>query len=368
MLRAAVPAVMFRERTVGNGLVVAVTALVLLATVPTVALAETRAEGTTVVEAGETVGDLTALSGSVVVRGTVDGDLTALSGTVVVEEGGVVTGDLSGAAGSVRVDGRVDGSVSAGAGSVTVGSSGVIGGDLSVGASDVRVDGRVDGDAVLGAGRVELGPGAVVGGDLRYDEDATFVRDPAATVGGAVVAEASLGEVSPFVLPWWVGVVYGTLASLLLGLALLVVAPRTSRSVADRVATEPVRSLGVGLLTVVVVPVALVALALTIVGIPLTLLGAVLFGLLAWVALVYGRFAVAVVALSRVGVDDRFVAMAVGVVGLGLVAAVPVLGGLVDVAVSLLGLGALVTTAVAARRRRETTETAPATDRGSGVA
>lgn len=59
--------------------------------------------------------------------------------------------------------------------------------------------------------------------------------------------------------------------------------------VPDRVTSHPAR-LVLGVL--VGAPVLLVPLAITVIGLPLSLAGALAFALVAWVGLIYGRFAV----------------------------------------------------------------------------
>jgi hypothetical protein len=128
--------------------------------------------------------------------------------------------------------------------------------------------------------------------------------------------------------------------------------PRFSRGVVERVGTDALTTGGVGLLTLVGVPAALVLVAITIVGIPITVLGAILFGLLVWVALVYGRVAIGAVALEQFGVSNQWAALLVGVVGMELVGLVPVLGALADFLTVLLGLGAIVLAVRQVRRER----------------
>ncbi len=72
---------------------------------------------------------------------------------------------------------------------------------------------------------------------------------------------------------------------------------------ASRVREESLQSGGVGLLTLIVVPVRLVLLAITIVGIPQTNLGAVAFGIAVCIGSVYGRYAVTAWALARLGLS-----------------------------------------------------------------
>lgn len=334
---------MRRERFARTGVVVLVAALVVLSVLPGLAAADSRVGGTVVVAEGETVDGLSAVSGTVVVRGTVDGTLEAVGGTVVVAESGTVTGDVSVSGGSVQIDGTVGGDVAAAAGAFTLGETGVVEGSLDVGAGTVLVDGTVRGDATVGAERLVLGSTAVVGGDLTVDDETELVRDEGATVSGAVV-RSDVGGFEPVVFRGVDAVftAWGFVANLLLGALLLLAFPRFSERVAQAVAERPGRTGGAGLVTFVGVPLVLVVLVLSIVGIPIALfLGVPVVVVGGWVAIVYGRFAVAAWALRELGYENRWAALVAGVVGLGLVGLIPVLGGLVDLVVFLLGLGAV---------------------------
>lgn len=317
-------------------------ALVVLAAVPApVAADETRSGDTVVVEAGETVNDdLTAFGGTVIVRGTVDGDLTAFAGDVLVE--GQVNGDVTGFAGNVRIDGNVTGGVDAVAGNVIVGEGASVGGQLEAAAGNVRIEGEVRQDVRVGAGTITLGPNAVVGGDFVYDGD--LDRAEGAQIAGEVRQEPNvgldLGFTGPLV-PNWVGWIYGFLVNLVLGAVVLLVFPRFSSGIADRATADPLRSAGVGLLVFVGVPILLALLFVSLVGIPLGLLGTLLYALLLWLGYVYGAFAVGVWIIRKVGTGDRWLALFVGLLLAGLVGLVPILGGIVQFLVLLLGLGAL---------------------------
>ncbi|MFD1646731.1 bactofilin family protein [Haloarchaeobius litoreus] len=344
------------------------TIVLVLGSMPGLVAAETAIADSYVVEEGETVDGLEVVGATVVVRGTVDGDLSGLAADVTVAETGVVTGDVNVAAANVDIAGRVDGDVSAAGASVVLAETAVVGGEFRVGASDVRIAGNVAGNVVVGADTIRVAPTAVVGGDLRYDGDISGAES--ASVAGSVVRDESIGgvNVGVDVAPWVVDgalAVYGFVANLLLGAALLLVLPGFSRAVADRAVTDPLRSGGVGLLTVVGVPVLLVLLVLTLVGIPFAVAGAVLFGLFAWVALVYGRFALGSWLVARAGGDNRWVALTVGLLLGALFGLLPIVGGLVDGIVSLVGLGALVLVLYARYGRGSREE--PAAEAGEDV-
>ncbi len=300
---------------------------------------ETRSGDRVVIEAGETVGDLQTFAGTVVVRGTVDGNLTAFGGDVVIA--GAVTGDVEAFAGNVRVTGEVGGEMSAAAGNVVV-SEGATIGALSAAGGNIVIAGTVEGNAETAAGSVTLGPGAVVGGDLSYGGE--LQRHPDAQVVGSVTEEATTGPMPvggvPS-LPWWLGGVYWLLVNLALGAVLLAVFPRFSDGIAATARTDALKSGGVGLLALVGIPLALVVLAVTIVGIPLTIAGAFLFALLLWIGSVYGRFAVGAWLLSLADIEHRWAALILGLLAVLLVGFVPILGGLVEFLVLLVGLGAV---------------------------
>lgn len=329
------------DRTPSRFAVPLVVLLLVLATLPGLAIAAPvqGAGGTIVVESGETVDSVQAVAGTVVIRGTVTGDVQVATGSLVID--GEVQGDVSGAAGSVDIRGRVAGDVNVGTGSLTLAEDAVIGGQLNAGTGSALIAGTVRGDAAIGGGDIVLAPTATFQGDLRYDGDLT---DRGATVDGQLVRDRSLGGTS-FQPISGVGEalfdVYGFLVSLVLGAVLLLAFPAGSERLLGRMREEPLMSGLYGLGVLVGVPILLVLVAITIIGIPLAVIGAVLFALAAWIASIYGRYAVGDWLAGYAGIDSRWVALVVGLVAVGLVGLVPFLGGLVEFLVLLLGLGAL---------------------------
>lgn len=326
------------SRQVFVGLVVLA---MLLSLVPAPATAQTGGGGTIIVDEGETVSEVSAVAGTVVVRGTVTGDVSVLAGDVRVEEGGTVEGDLSAAAGNVRISGTVNGVVSAGAGNVHVQETGTVGGNFDVGAGNVIIDGTIEGDATIGAETIRLGEDAEIAGSLTYDGElegnlgavqGDITRDP--TIGAGLATDFQPLATAVFAA-------YAFLLNLILGAILLFLFPRFSAEVADRVVTDPVRTGLIGLGLLIAIPVLLLALVITVVGIPLMLVGAIAFTLLAWIGVVYGRFAVGAWLLSLAEVDNRWAALVVGLLLGAIFAQVPVIGGLLNFLIFLLGFGAL---------------------------
>ncbi|WP_297888669.1 polymer-forming cytoskeletal protein [uncultured Halorubrum sp.] len=302
--------------------------------------------GSVVVAEGETVDSVETAAATIIVRGTVEGDVSGAAGSIRIAETGRVGGNLRAAAGTVAIDGTVGGDAEVGAGSFELTETGRVDGALDVGAGSVTVDGGVGGDVRAAGDSVVLGPNAAVDGEFRYDAE-TFTRSPDAAVAGDVVEDPSLGGTVGIgrgggdLLPPWAGAAYGVAANLALGAVLLFAFPRFSRRVGDRVGADPLVSGGVGLLGLVVAPVALLLLAITIVGLPLALVGFAAYGVAIWVGSVYGQYALGAVVLDRLDSPNRWLALLLGVVAVALIGLLPWVGGVAELLVLLLGLGAL---------------------------
>jgi cytoskeletal protein CcmA (bactofilin family) len=324
-----------------SGLVVV---LIILACLPGLAVAETRSGGAVTVGPNETLDDdLDAFGGAVVVEGTVDGDVVAFGGDIEIAESGTVRGDIETAGGAVQIAGTVDGDVNASGGTVTISESGQINGSLQASAGVITVDGAVGEAAQLGAESVRLAPTASLGGDLSYQGD--LEQADGASVDGTVSQTTAVaGESNGTATPLGVSLfdIYGILVTLAVGAVLLLLFPRFSASVADRSQAQPLRSAGLGLAALVLVPLGLLLVLVTVIGIPLAVAGALIFGLLLWAASVYGRFALGTWLLAQTGWESRWGALVIGVLVVGLLSLVPVFGSLVSLVVLVVGLGALV--------------------------
>ncbi len=353
--------------------------------------ADTRQGQAITVAAGETVDDdLYAFAGTIAILGTVRGDVVAFGGTVTVD--GTVGGDLIVGAGTTTVRGQVAGSVRVASGNVTIdgrvgedalvgsgtlnigpggrigrdvlvaGGTGIVSGEivrnLRGAMGDATLDGRIGGDTVLDVGTLRLGDRAALEGGLVYTSEREAERAAGATVRGTVERRTPPRAAQSDPTTRTVGLVVdwlrGFVAFAVLGLVMLLVLPAAMRRSADTLASSPLVSLGIGAAVLVGVP--LVALIVFILGL---LIGGWWLGALALalylvaiaasvpvVALAIGRSLFAAVRRGDRGIIWAFL---LGLVILLLVAAIPVVGGIVYFVAIVLGLGALT---VAARRHQ----------------
>lgn len=183
--------------------------------------------------------DIVMLSGAILVpRGQTVGQIVVFHGRASVL--GVVIGDVVVLDGPVTILGQVSGSVVSLNGPVRLGPTASVGGD------------------VLGSGIVRIEPGARISGEVR--ESVTFTLRRSLSALGMLLGPLAVA-----------------FSSLLLGLALIAIAPRGADRVSTAARSAPFASLGWGVLLAFVLPVGSVAVAATIIGIPLGL--ALLLGL-----------------------------------------------------------------------------------------
>ncbi len=334
--------------------------------------------------------DTFVFGGSVRIDQPVTGDLIAAGGNVDVDA--PVAGDAILAGGNLRVTAKVEQSVYAGGGrlildapigrnlrvgggQVEIGPMAAIGGNLTVGGGQVTLRGPVKGNVSVGGGRLlidavvegdvesyagslALGPNARLAGKLRYRSGDELVRDPAATVAGAVERLALPGRGGAAPAPHddgWRGPgsrggpAWLWTAGLMAVAALLVAAlPVTSMRVADALRTRPGWSLLWGFVALVCIPVAILFLLISIIGIPIALLALLLYLALLLVGYVGSAIGLGQWALARLRADAaqrtgwRIGAAMAALLLLALLGSVPFVGGLVALLAVVGGIGAII--------------------------
>ncbi|MBW3607320.1 MAG: hypothetical protein KY463_03015 [Actinobacteria bacterium] len=242
--------------------------------------------GSVLVDRTETVDNVIVVNGDVLVRGTVTGNVIVVDGDVVVR-------------------GTVEGNVVTVAGLATLGRAG-----------------RVEGDIVYADDEPVLTPGAQVTGEVKKFD-----------AGDAGI----LGAIGTFIM--------FTLSMFLLGLLLLLLAPRGADAVARTAKEKPGMSALVGLLAFFLIPIIAIAAFFTVVGIPLGIVLLLLLLPLYAISYVTAAFALG----RRILKGSRILAFLVGLVILGLLSLIPIAGGLIVFLAIVFGLGLLLVTLFRAR-------------------
>jgi cytoskeletal protein CcmA (bactofilin family) len=293
--------------------------------------------------------------GAVEVRSPIGHNLGVAGGTVTVDA--PVGGNLGAAGGDVRI---LKGGVIGGQANITAGRidiDGIVRGNLHAVGESVTINGQVQGDVDAEVDTIVLGPGARIGGKVRFVAAKDIVKGEGATIGGEVVRRDSASMARDAANSETVrtaGAVIGVIATAMVFLVLLATgaiflaaAPIFSVEAPDRMRASPGKSLGMGLLTVVVAPIVAVLFMITVIGIPVGVLVFALYPL----ALLLG-FVVGILWLASWGTQlakqppPPTVARAIGYFALALLAVcivsmIPVLGGVLAGLLLIMGVGAL---------------------------
>ncbi|MCE7905999.1 MAG: hypothetical protein DYG87_09400 [Anaerolineae bacterium CFX3] len=287
---------------------------------------------------------------------TLDGDLVVFGGNASIEADALVKGSIVIFGGNIRLDGALTGDLVLIGGAGSLGEEAVVKGDLvTVGGSVNRAEGaRVEGQT-RNEGAIEI--------PIPQIPKATALPDKPVPTTPSVAGPKF--DFDPF------GSAFGVLgqaifiAALAMALSLFM-RPQMER-VADKLVRQPLTAAGVGLLTALVSPVAVVLMILTVIlilAIPffaLALALAWLFGLVSIGMEAGERFSRAVGQNWPPVLTAGFGAflMTLVVQGIGLI---PCVGWLVPFFVGAAGIGAVTLTLLEARKRPRAAAPAPGLD------
>jgi hypothetical protein len=359
--------------------------------------------GETITINGTVGGDAIAAGSRIILNGRVDEDLTIAGRTLIVD--GIVGDDVRMAGQILQLGSAADvgddviaagGSLATAAASVVEGNlnlamgladlAGTVDQNLTGGMGSAQLSGNIGGNATLFVGAMkptifapmaDLEPADIpvgltlteasrINGTLTYRSSQEADISDGARIGGEVTYRAvdPVADTAAFSGAWIWGLLQRFLALLIVGALLLWWRPGWLHSLAAKEQEKPWPSLGWGALAVVIVIVLAVAIALvTLVltalfafilqGLALPVLG---IGTVANLALTvgFGIFAAFIpqIVISLWGGEwllkrfgrqssQRYLALVLGLVLFVLVTAIPILGGLINLMVILLGLGAL---------------------------
>ena len=311
-------------------------------------------------------GDVLAAGSTVTIDGTVNGDVIVLASTL--KFGGEITGSLRTAASTIRIDGNISEDLVVAGSTIDLGNTAEIGRDLIFGASNMKIKSAITRN-ILGIGeKVEFSD--VTGGDISVEVESLTIASTATIKGnlvytsdnevdirqGAVIEGEITRKVpvhdkwysdwtfTPAMKAWAKAIAY--LMVLLLGIIIILIAPRKSAEVVSNIQTKPLKSLGWGILVFLVTPIVIVIAILTIIGIPAGLIVAILYGLLLFVSqLVIGLF-IGRWILSRFSVEETkgslIGGLFIGFTLLTLVKLIPWVGFVLWWPTALFGIGAIV--------------------------
>jgi hypothetical protein len=268
---------------------------------------------------------------------TLQGDLVVFGGTALLEKGSVVKGDVVIAGGTLTVEGTITGDLTSFGGIV-----------------NLRKDARIYGNAVRFGGILNQDAGARIDGNIVANESGVF---PFTFSFGEFFSEPQTPS-QPMprftytpdtivrTIGRWMWRIVQTFGLALIAVLLALFMAKPMNRVAKTITDHTALSLGLGALTIIVVPVLLIVIAFTCILAPVTVLGFIALPFL----ILYGWFSLALLTGNLIAnlFKTKWVeplSVGIGALVLSLVAwligSVPCVGWIIPVLLAAIGLGAV---------------------------
>lgn len=313
---------------------------------------------------GTVEGTTFATGQDVTINGTINGDLFVAAQTISVN--GTVSGNIYCAGQTLTLKGRTSGDVFLAGQTISLEKESIFGRDLSAagatiilngsvqrdfgaGGGDVSINGSVGRDAKLEGGSIAIQDQAVINGNLLYKSDKEAVISSNSKIAGRTdwefVDRTPEKKVNKPIMVFGMGLL-NIASALLLWFVIKLWKPEIWKKTSEAISQQPVKTLGIGAIALIVTPILSILLMITMIGIPI----GVLLGIAYAISLYLSKLITAVFIGSwlskRFGwaeIHKGIWLVLLGLVILTALGMVPILKVLIWLIVVFAGLGAIVT-------------------------
>jgi len=254
-------------------------------------------------------GDAIMAANTITINGNVAGDVIAAASVITIN--GEVGGNVRIAAMTIEINNKVGKNVNAFGNTVTLTKDSSVGWSLTFAAAQVKVDGPVAGkiwgagsqitlnnsvgtnvDVQLGEeGVLTLSPESQIKGDLNYSGTKDAVIQKGAQITGETTHKpipVELSKAENFFSRNWIFLrVIGLFSILLVGVVIISFAKDKTKKITSVMWQQPAKLMLLGLIYLIVIPIALVLLIFTVIGGPLSLIGFCLYLIAVYIARIF---------------------------------------------------------------------------------
>jgi hypothetical protein len=324
---------------IGNDLIVAGANIVISSAVQ----GDVLAAGAELRTKGKIEGNIRIAGGNLRIENEVEKNATLAGGIVILDENSVINGDVIVAGGNIELRGTIRGDVKG------VGENIVLAGPIE-GNVDLKLDSQ--------EGKLTLLPGALIKGNLTYSAPEEADIKSGAEVLGEIfkkpIKEIPSRQLSKKIFGF--GFLFLKLISLfgllVVGLVIISLIPGVKvREITNQMMTKPLPSFGWGIIVLIISPVIFLLLFFTIIGIPLALIGLVLYFVSLYIAKVFVGIAVGQkllehsekkISLTKSKKEQSlFWPMVLGMIIFVIITSIPFIGWLIKLVAVWWGLGAV---------------------------
>lgn len=323
--------------------------------------------GSTVRIDGNVDGTTFAFGQNITVNGDINGDLISAGQTLTIN--GKINGNIYGVGQTVTLRGQGMRDAFLGAqdislaresaigrdlffGGQTLIFEGIVARDLQGGAMEVDLNGQVGRNAVLEAENIRLMNNAAINGDLMYTSPKEALISPAAQITGRTDWEYRESEAPAQMRPhrltrastYW-GMLINMAGASVIWLTVKLWQPEYWSKAAGHIEETPLKTLSVGALALIVVPIFVVLVMITVIGIPLGVITGLIYGVSLYLSKIVAAVFIGSWLSKRLGWPEIHKGLWLFLLGLLILTAlmqIPYLSFLIRLLVVFAGIGALV--------------------------
>ncbi len=292
--------------------------------------------------------DLLAFAQDITINGIIEDDVRIFAENVYIH--GTIKGDLLVGAANLIIheDAVIEGSLLVGAGRMT--HRGTIMGDARIGLGELTMAGEIGGNAeIFTDGGITLLDGAHINGDLIYEGpsqiDFSNVCSGSVTYREQVSADDEIADVIGFAERFKTIIhLFEFIAAIIAGSIIIAVTSDHAKNTANIIRTKPLKSLGIGFIAFICLPIIIVLSIVFIITIPFSLILSLAYLIALYIAKFYVAIWLGSVILRRgdaIMTKSPVPPMLLGLVGVYIITAIPVIGTLSGIVIIFFGLGAL---------------------------
>lgn len=319
-----------------------------------------------ILKAGETVTDTGVYDSTRLVAGNtvinkseVDG-LSLIAGNDLTLEGSAPYGFFAG--NNILVNEKIEKDLFVAGSNITIGSDAEIGRDvylagniirvktnlnrdLRVGGTSVDLSGvTIKGDAYLATERIIMDSETVIEGKLSYPEESTIENLDKAKVSRVEAVKTTKVEITYTVADRVRNLTISAITSFLTLTILFLVVPGVKEKL-DKSEITPesiLKKTGIGLVTLVSVPMISIIAMITVVLIPVSLITLTLYIISLYISSLLVYYIVGNEICKKLNKENKYLSILIGIITVKLIKFIPVIGGLVSLLCLLYGMGLIV--------------------------
>ncbi|MCX6740096.1 MAG: polymer-forming cytoskeletal protein [Candidatus Parcubacteria bacterium] len=310
--------------------------------------------------------DVYLAGANVVVSGPIDGDLMVAGSSVVINS--VIKGDLRVAGATVTINGKIEGNLTALGGTITInkdaeiGKSAIILGgnvdefgkikkNLYCAAGNLLINNEITGSAYIGIdaeGSLTLLPSAIINGNFEYT--APFqaeIQAGAQIKGEEKFTQLKIETPQPAAPNYMLRLIFwlaGLLGAIVVGLVMVFIFKNFVGKIKMELEKNIILNILKGFVYLIVIPIALMILAVTFIGFPLSMILGGLYLTAIYLCRIFIGVYIGEKVLKKIFRQNAPAAvwsMIIGLLIIYLICSIPLLGWFVKLAIVLWGLGTL---------------------------